>query len=123
MKEKNKMKQKLNIFLSCVAVMKISVIGTFLLRVEQAEKSEIMLPEENYELEGVKVETDKSVRININTASKSELMLLNGIGEAKADAIISYRETTPFRTTKDIMNVSGIGEKIYQENADIICIE
>ena len=65
--------------------------------------------------------TNSSI-ININTAPKEELMLLNGIGEAKADAIIAYREETPFETIEDIKNVSGIGDSIFEEIKDHITV-
>ncbi len=49
--------------------------------------------------------------ININTATKAELVSLEGIGEVLADRIIAYRETNgPFQTPQDLMNVRGIGE-------------
>ena len=53
-------------------------------------------------------------KVNLNTADAATLMLLKGIGEAKAKAIIEYREARPFETIEDIMKVSGIGEKTFE---------
>jgi len=59
---------------------------------------------------------DNSNYVNINTASKEELMGLNGIGNAKAKAIIDYRENiSRFITKEDILEVSGIGSAIYDK--------
>ncbi|WP_423776431.1 ComEA family DNA-binding protein [Campylobacter lanienae] len=59
--------------------------------------------------------------ININTANKNELMELPGIGEGKANAIIEYRAKNKFKTINEIKNVSGIGDKIYENiKADLI---
>lgn len=54
--------------------------------------------------------------VNINTATKDELMNISGIGESKAISIISYREEVGcFSTIEDIMNVSGIGESLFEK--------
>ena len=55
-------------------------------------------------------------KININTASEQQLTLLPGIGEAIAKRIIDYRtEHGNFNAIEDIMNVSGIGEKKFEQ--------
>ncbi|MCC7437604.1 MAG: helix-hairpin-helix domain-containing protein [Armatimonadetes bacterium] len=53
--------------------------------------------------------------ININTASKSELMRLPGVGEKTAEAIIGHRNARKFSVPADIMNVKGIGPKKYEK--------
>lgn len=60
--------------------------------------------------------------VNINTASIEELMKLNSIGKAKAEAIISYRETSKFNSIEEIMNVSGIGETLFEKIKDFISV-
>lgn len=70
-----------------------------------------------------KAETTAFVGIvNINTASREELMALKGVGEKTADAIIAYREIAPFETPEEIMEVKGIGEKKYEAIKDHICV-
>ena len=62
-------------------------------------------------------------KININTAGKEELMELKGIGEARAEAIILYRETYGgFGYIEEIMNVSGIKEAAFSKIKDQICV-
>ena len=62
-------------------------------------------------------------KVSINTATKEELMTLTGIGEAKADAIINYRnENGSFSNIEDIKNVSGIGDAIFEKIKDNIII-
>lgn len=49
--------------------------------------------------------------VNVNTATKEQLMLLEGIGEVKAQAILDYRASKgPFKSVGDLINVPGIGE-------------
>lgn len=62
-------------------------------------------------------------KININKATKEELMTLDGIGEAKAQDIINYRETNgAFKNIEDIKNVSGIGDSAYTKIKNNITI-
>lgn len=53
--------------------------------------------------------------VNINTASKQELMSVNGIGSKKADAIINYRNKNKFNSVDDIKKVKGIGNKLFNK--------
>ena len=51
-------------------------------------------------------------KVNVNTATKAELVEIKGIGEGTADAIIKYREENgSFKNLDDLINVKGIGEK------------
>ena len=61
------------------------------------------------------------VLVNINTATKEELMSLPGIGERKADSIIEYRKSKTFSSPEDIMNISGIKEAAFNKIKDKIC--
>jgi competence protein ComEA len=56
-----------------------------------------------------------SVLVNINTATLEQLCSLPGIGQATAKKIISYRESTPFSSIEELMNVSGIGESKFND--------
>ncbi|MFR6392430.1 MAG: helix-hairpin-helix domain-containing protein [Roseburia sp.] len=60
-------------------------------------------------------------RINLNTASKEQLMTLSGIGESKAETIISYREKNgAFQTIEDLMNIPGIKNGVFEKIKDNI---
>ena len=61
--------------------------------------------------------------ININTANLGELDTLPGIGPALAQRIIDYRQANGgFKTTEEIKNVPGIGEKKYDGIKDLISV-
>ena len=63
-----------------------------------------------------------ALMININTASVEELTGLKGIGEKIAARIVEYRQEKPFEKIEDIMNVSGIGEKKFEDIREMICV-
>ena len=61
--------------------------------------------------------------ININTATKEELMKLKGVGEAKAMLIITYRENNGgFKEITDLMKIKGIKQKFFDKIKDNICV-
>ena len=63
-------------------------------------------------------------RVNINTADIETLCTLPGIGEGRAKAIIEYREKQGgFKKKEDIMQVSGIGEKMYARMESSLTVE
>lgn len=65
----------------------------------------------------------KSTKININTATQTELETLPGIGPSTAVKIINYREQQgEFKTVEDIKNVSGIGDNKFNNIKDLICV-
>ncbi len=53
--------------------------------------------------------------ININTATEQQLATLPGIGPVIAKRIVDYRAKKPFKKPEDIMNVKGIGLKVFQK--------
>ncbi len=62
-------------------------------------------------------------RVNINRASAAELDTLPGVGPSTAEKIVADREANgPFATTEDLKRVSGIGDKKYEELADLVCV-
>lgn len=53
--------------------------------------------------------------VNVNTASLEELMQLPGIGETKARAIMEWRTKSPFQKVSDLLQVKGIGQKLFEK--------
>lgn len=62
-------------------------------------------------------------KVNINVATKEELMELSGIGASTADKIIKYREKNAFTYIEDIMDVPGIGESKFNNIKDSISVD
>lgn len=65
----------------------------------------------------------ESTRIELNSATKSELTRIPGIGPARAKSIIRLREKRPFRRKQEIMRVRGIGHKMYKRIKDLIYVD
>ncbi|WP_299032663.1 helix-hairpin-helix domain-containing protein [uncultured Anaerococcus sp.] len=64
----------------------------------------------------------QSQKINLNLATKEELMSLPNIGEKRAQAILDYRQENKFQKIEDIKNVSGIGDKYFEAMKDLITV-
>lgn len=63
-------------------------------------------------------------KININTATSQELQVISGIGPARAEDIINYRESNGgFAAISEIQNIKGIGPATFQKMQDQITIE
>lgn len=66
---------------------------------------------------------NSSEKVNINTATQTELETLNGIGPSTALKIINYRnENGKFETIEDLKNVPGIGEQKFENIKEGICV-
>lgn len=66
---------------------------------------------------------EENILLNINTATVNELDELDGIGEAKAKAIVEYRnQNGKFKTIEEIKNVSGISEALFEKIKSFITV-
>ena len=62
-------------------------------------------------------------KVSINNGTLEQFQSLSGIGESKAKSIIKYREENgPFNVIEDIMNISGIGEALFEKIKDSITL-
>jgi uncharacterized protein len=76
------------------------------------------------QLDAVVMSCVNAVGINVNTASKSLLSYVSGIGEKMAENIVAYRsENGPFEDRKQLKKVPRLGEKAYQQAAAFIRIK
>lgn len=72
-----------------------------------------------------KVKVDgKDVKVNINEATKTELMKLAGVGAGSAQKIIEYREAHgPFKKAQDLEKVDGVGKGVLEKNSGRITVK
>jgi len=69
-------------------------------------------------------EPAKAATVNLNTATADQLAELKGVGPKLAETIIKHRETSgPFKTPEDLMNVKGVGQKVFDQNKDRIVVK
>ena len=91
--------------------------------IDTSESLSDNLSESLSDKEGVSSVNTADDKVNINTAGADELMTLPGIGEIKANAIISYREENgSFSSIEDIKNISGIKDALFNKIKDLIVV-
>ena len=65
-----------------------------------------------------------ALKLNLNTATRGQLISLPGIGEAKADAILAWRAANgAFTSLEDLLDVPGIGPGILEELKPFLMLE
>ncbi len=66
----------------------------------------------------------KPQKVNLNGASKAELMKLDGVGAGAADRIIAYREAHgPFKRVQDLEKVDKVGKMVLDKNAGRLAVK
>ena len=61
--------------------------------------------------------------LNLNTCTVDELITIDGIGEAKASAIIEYREYIGgYSSVDEIKNIKGIGDVLFEKLSPYLCV-
>lgn len=87
------------------------------------EMIEILTADEEQE-QRILQEADSDGKVNLNTADAEELKTLPGIGDAKANSILAYREQHgAFAAIEDIKNIEGIKDGIFARLEDYIKVE
>ncbi|MBI3005784.1 MAG: helix-hairpin-helix domain-containing protein [Ignavibacteriales bacterium] len=116
------------------------LVGTFLLGLGIRFYQETFLPQPEFDYRisdstfaalssssEIDEETDESAgeaKVDINSASKTELMKLPGIGEVLAARILAYRNSSgPFRSVLDLKKVKGISAKKYEQIKNLIAVK
>ena len=107
-----------------IALICVGVLFAFKAISMQAQPDKVITYTVNNSAVSTVSQESLSEKVNINTADKERLTSLKGIGESKAEAIISYREANgPFGDITELMNVDGIGQKTFENIKDMICVE
>ena len=104
----------------------IILIGCYLigLRIYQNRTVEISPPEPVAITETEKEENVVSEKININTATKEELISIYGIGEVLAERIIKQRESVgKYMSVEELLSIEGVGGKLFQQIEKFITVE
>lgn len=65
---------------------------------------------------------ESGAKIDLNTADSATLQTLPGVGPVTAEAIIAYREATPFTSIDDLLLVKGIGPKTFESLKDRVTV-
>lgn len=60
--------------------------------------------------------------VNINDAASEQLELLPGVGPSRAQAIVAFRKTHPFKRVEDLQRIKGIGKKTFARLRPLITI-
>lgn len=90
---------------------------------EENKTTEVVKPNDNNDVVINDEGTSTNKLVNINTAGVKELSTLTGIGKAKAQKIIDYREANRgFKSIDEIMKVKGIGKATYEKFKENITI-
>ncbi len=101
---------------SIAAIQQTSYVGTDIYGnpISELAQGDTLLERENVYPSSMKKSLPQG-QVNINTAGRTDLMTLPGVGESTANKIIEYRNRNPFKSIQDIMKVSGIGVKKFQK--------
>ncbi|GAA0035959.1 ComEA family DNA-binding protein [Brevibacterium metallidurans] len=65
---------------------------------------------------------ESGAKVDLNTADSATLQTLPGVGPVTAEAIIAYREATPFTSIDDLLLVKGIGPKTFESLKDRVTV-